>query len=177
MKGLLVALLLSTLIGAGLGVGYARFVRTPPAAQDAALKDAAAKESKAKPAAKDDKAKTDAKSDGKSDGKSDKKPKDEKALHSGVVTLPPVVAALAAPEGVWLRIDASMVVEGVEEKNLETLKRAVAGDMVAFVATLSLPQVQGALGLQHLREDLEERVILRSEGKARSLAFNGLVIQ
>jgi flagellar FliL protein len=173
MKGLLVALLLSTLIGAGLGVGYARFVRTPPAAQDAALKDAAAKEAKTRPAAKDDKARADA----KSDGKSDKKPKDEKALHSGVVTLPPVVAALAAPEGVWLRIDASMVVEGVEEKNLETLKRAVAGDMVAFVATLSLPQVQGALGLQHLREDLEERVILRSEGKARSLAFNGLVIQ
>lgn len=169
MKGLLVALLLSTLIGAGLGVGYARFVRTPPAAQDAALKDAAAKEAKAKPAAKDDKH--------KSDAKSDKKPKDEKALHSGVVALPPVVAALAAPEGVWLRIDASMVVESVEEKDLETLKRAVAGDMVAFVATLSLPQVQGALGLQHLREDLEERVVLRSEGKARSLAFNGLVIQ
>ena len=169
MKGLLVALLLSTLIGAGLGVGYARFVRTPPAAQDAALKDAAAKEAKAKPAAKDDKH--------KSDAKSDQKPKDEKALHSGVVALPPVVAALAAPEGVWLRIDASMVVESVEEKDLETLKRAVAGDMVAFVATLSLPQVQGALGLQHLREDLEERVVLRSEGKARSLAFNGLVIQ
>ncbi len=169
MKGLLVALLLSTLIGAGLGVGYARFVRTPPAAQDAALKDAAAKEAKAKPAAKDDKH--------KSDAKSDKKPKDEKALHSGVVALPPVVAALAAPEGVWLRIDASMVVESVEEKDLETLKRAVAGDMVAFVATLSLPQVQGALGLQHLREDLEERVVLRSQGKARSLAFNGLVIQ
>lgn len=169
MKGLLVALLLSTLIGAGLGVGYARFVRTPPAAQDAALKDAAAKEAKAKPAAKDDKH--------KSDAKSDKKPKDEKALRSGVVALPPVVAALAAPEGVWLRIDASMVVESVEEKDLETLKRAVAGDMVAFVATLSLPQVQGALGLQHLREDLEERVVLRSEGKARSLAFNGLVIQ
>jgi flagellar FliL protein len=169
MKGLLVALLLSTLIGAGLGVGYARFVRTPPAAQDAALKDAAAKEAKATPAAKDDKH--------KSDAKSDKKPKDEKALHSGVVALPPVVAALAAPEGVWLRIDASMVVESVEEKDLETLKRAVAGDMVAFVATLSLPQVQGALGLQHLREDLEERVVLRSEGKARSLAFNGLVIQ
>lgn len=169
MKGLLVALLLSTLIGAGFGVGYARFVRTPPAAQDAALKDAAAKEAKAKPAAKDDKH--------KSDAKSDKKPKDEKALHSGVVALPPVVAALAAPEGVWLRIDASMVVESVEEKDLETLKRAVAGDMVAFVATLSLPQVQGALGLQHLREDLEERVVLRSQGKARSLAFNGLVIQ
>lgn len=169
MKGLLVALLLSTLIGAGLGVGYARFVRTPPAAQDAALKDAAAKEAKAKPAAKDDKH--------KSDAKSDKKPKDEKALHSGVVALPPVVAALAAPDGVWLRIDASMVVESVEEKDLETLKRAVAGDMVAFVATLSLPQVQGALGLQHLREDLEERVVLRSQGKARSLAFNGLVIQ
>lgn len=173
MKGLLAALLLSTLIGAGLGVGYARFVRTPPPAQDAALKESAAKEAKAKPAAKDDKQK-----DGKGDAKGDgKKPKDEKALHSGVVALPPVVAALAAPDGVWLRIDASMVVDGVEEKDIETLKRAVAGDMVAFVATLSLPQVQGALGLQHLREDLEERVILRSQGKARSLAFNGLVIQ
>lgn len=172
MKGLLLALLLSTVIGAGLGVGYARFFRAPPAVIAAGQADA--KAASAHPQPKGGKAKAD---HGKHDEAKDDKAKGAGKALSGGVALPPIVAGLAAPEGVWLRIDASMVVDGVEEKDMETLKRAVSGDVMAYVATLSLPQVQGALGLQHLREDLEERLVLRSEGKAHSFFINGLVIQ
>lgn len=173
MKGLLVALLLSTLIGAALGAGYARFFRTPPAVEAAA--DGQTKGGKT--TIEHGKAGKHGADAGKDAHAKDGKAKDGAGIVAGGVALPAIVAALAAPAGMWLRIDSSIVVDSLDQNDLETLKRAISADIIAYVATLSLPQVQGSLGLQHLREDLEERVVLRSEGKAHSLFINGLVIQ
>ena len=40
-----------------------------------------------------------------------------------------------------------------------------------------MPQLEGVRGLQYLREDLNERAILRSDGKVRELIVEGLVVQ
>ena len=49
--------------------------------------------------------------------------------------------------------------------------------MLAFVRTLTLAQLQGASGLQHLREDLNERVAIRTDGHIHELMIEMLVIQ
>ncbi|MBL8588102.1 MAG: flagellar basal body-associated FliL family protein [Methylobacteriaceae bacterium] len=162
MKALLLALLLGTALSGALGVGYARLAKPPaaPAAQGEAGKPA----------------KGDAAPQKKAEEPKDKK--DEKtALRNGAIELPPIVSNLAAPEGVWVRLEGSVVVEGVEEKAVDQLKRDVTADILAYVATLSLPQLQGSLGLQHLREDIEERLALRSKGKAREFVIHMMVVQ
>ena len=41
----------------------------------------------------------------------------------------------------------------------------IAGDILAFMRTQTLAQIQGVAGLQHLRQDLNERVATRSRGQ------------
>jgi flagellar FliL protein len=48
---------------------------------------------------------------------------------------------------------------------------------MAYLRTLHLPQLEGASGLQALREDLAERVRLRSGGKVREFVIETLVVQ
>ena len=43
--------------------------------------------------------------------------------------------------------------------------------------TLTLAQIAGASGLQHLREDLNERAAIRSDGRVRELILQTLVVQ
>ena len=48
---------------------------------------------------------------------------------------------------------------------------------LAYLRTLSMAQIEGASGLQHLREDLNERVAIRTKGAVRELIVESLVVQ
>jgi flagellar FliL protein len=50
-------------------------------------------------------------------------------------------------------------------------------DVLAYLRTLSLAQIQGPSGLLHLREDLNERVKLRSKGVIQELVLESLIVQ
>jgi flagellar protein FliL len=49
--------------------------------------------------------------------------------------------------------------------------------MLAYLRTLSLAQIQGPSGLLHLREDLNERVKMRSKGVVQELVLETLIVQ
>ena len=53
----------------------------------------------------------------------------------------------------------------------------IGEDLVAFLRTTSLAQIEGGAGMQHLREDLNERVVTRSSGKVREIIIETLVVQ
>ena len=53
----------------------------------------------------------------------------------------------------------------------------ISDDLVAFAKTLTLSQLQGASGLQNLRDDLNERAAVRSQGKVREVVIETLVVQ
>jgi flagellar FliL protein len=93
-----------------------------------------------------------------------------------VYALPPIVTNLASPERAWIRIEASLV---SEEEGSEAKANAakVAEDAIAYLRTLSLPMIEGASGLLHLREDLLERARLRTNGKAQDLIVHTLIIE
>ncbi|MEI2385855.1 flagellar basal body-associated FliL family protein [Breoghania sp. JC706] len=92
-------------------------------------------------------------------------------------TLMPMVTNLAAPRDTWIRLQASVILkdEAVEEASL--LVSRIEQDILAYLRTLTLSQIEGAGGLQHLREDLNERAKIRSEGQVRELILESLVVQ
>jgi flagellar FliL protein len=101
-----------------------------------------------------------------------------KAAETGsMIRLAPIVTNLARPTETWIRLEGSLVLEGVDGEKARVLAAEIGGDVMAYLRTLALSQIEGAGGLQALREDLAERVRLRSNGRARELVIETLVVQ
>jgi flagellar FliL protein len=90
--------------------------------------------------------------------------------------LPPIITNLASPERTWIRLEISLVIQS-DEKEANGLAATITEDIVAFLRTVTLAQIQGATGFMHLREDLNERVRVRSGGKVRDLFIHTLVVE
>lgn len=91
--------------------------------------------------------------------------------------LPPIVTNLASPEDVWIRVEATVVIDDPAVPNTDIMLKEIAGDFLAFLRTLSISQVQGAIGLQHLRQDLMERAAIRSNNRVKEVIISSMVIQ
>ncbi|MCA6106246.1 flagellar basal body-associated FliL family protein [Bradyrhizobium sp. CNPSo 4026] len=89
----------------------------------------------------------------------------------------PVVTNLAAPAGAWIRMEGSVVTDQMNEEEASLLAARLGEDIVSYLRTVSASQIEGARGLQYLREDLNERATIRSGGKVRELIIETLVIQ
>lgn len=91
--------------------------------------------------------------------------------------LSPVVTNLAGPGNAWVRIEASLVMEQKAAETADPLAGAITEDILAFLRSVTAAQMQGATGLKNLREDLSERVAIRSKGVVRDIVIETLVIQ
>jgi flagellar protein FliL len=96
---------------------------------------------------------------------------------TGIVNLPPVVTNLADPPDAWVRLQAAIVIDTKAVPQPDVLAAQIAEDYLGFLKTLTVAQIGGASGLQHLREDLSERAAIRSEGRIRELVIQSLVVQ
>jgi flagellar protein FliL len=94
-----------------------------------------------------------------------------------VRVLPAIVTNLAPPERTWVRLEAALVMENEQSAEANVLAAAISEDIVAFLRTVSMRQIEGASGFQHLREDLNDRVRVRSSGKVRDLVIQALVVE
>lgn len=103
--------------------------------------------------------------------------KDKPVTGTIVRELSPIVTNIAMPEDVWVRLEASVVYDTAKLPNADMTMREITSDILAYLRTLSLPQIQGARGRRHLREDLSERVAIRTEGKVNELLIQGMVVQ
>jgi flagellar protein FliL len=92
-------------------------------------------------------------------------------------TLPPIVTNLANPSNTWVRLEASIVLERAAEAEANALLAGVTEDFVAFLRTVSLQQIEGPSGFQNLREDLSDRLRVRTGGKARDLVIQGFIVE
>lgn len=95
----------------------------------------------------------------------------------GLVHLPPIVTNLAAPSEIWVRLEAAIILEGEIGDGADVLAAEIAGDLVAYLRTLSLPELQGGSGLLYLIEDLNDRAAIRSNDQVRELVITSLVVQ
>lgn len=96
-------------------------------------------------------------------------------LESGhLVALDPITTNLGYPSDNWVRLEVSLSFEAEPDAELAGI---IHQDILAYLRTVSLQQIDGARGFQHLREDLTERAALRSEGKVSGLLFRTFVIE
>ncbi|KMO29867.1 flagellar basal body protein FliL [Methylobacterium variabile] len=88
-----------------------------------------------------------------------------------------VVTNLAEPADSWIRLESSVVFKTGSLPTPDVTVVEIKADILAYLRTLSTAQIEGASGLQHLREDLNERVALRTKGAVRELIVEALVVQ
>jgi flagellar FliL protein len=97
--------------------------------------------------------------------------------NSGLFDLPPIVTNLSVPQDTWIRLEASLLFDAKAVPHPEAMGAEIAGDILAFLRTTTLAQIQGIAGLQNLRQDLNERVAIRSNGAVKELVIRTLVLQ
>jgi flagellar FliL protein len=91
-----------------------------------------------------------------------------------VIPLASITTNLAAPDAVWVRLEASVV---LDEPQPPELIEAIHQDLLAYLRTVKLHQVEGASGFQHLKADLEERAKIRSDGHVRQFLIRTLLFE
>jgi flagellar FliL protein len=91
--------------------------------------------------------------------------------------LDPIIANLAAPSDTWIRVETAIVFDNGKLANPAITTAEISQDIVAYLRTLTLSQLQGPMAFQHLREDLNERVSLRTSGAVEELVVETMVIQ
>ena len=91
--------------------------------------------------------------------------------------LPPIVTNIANPAETRVRLQVAIVYPKKTTETPDILAMQITDDIVAYMKTLSISQLQGASGLQALREDLADRATTRSNGKVRELMIENLVVQ
>jgi flagellar FliL protein len=96
---------------------------------------------------------------------------------STIFDLAPVVTNLAAPQDIWVRLEGSIIFDPASLPHPEAVAGQVGEDILAYLRTVSLKQIEGPIGLQAIRDDLNERAVTRSNGKVRELVIRTLVVQ
>lgn len=93
-------------------------------------------------------------------------PVDEMAARTSVVVLDPITTNLADPKQVWVRMELSAVFDGDTDLGLA---QAVHQDLLAYLRTVQLKQIESASGFQHLKADLRERARVLSGGRVTDI--------
>ena len=96
---------------------------------------------------------------------------------SSVYDLPPIVTNLAAPQDTWVRLEGSIVFDPKLMPHPEAAAAKLGDDILAYLRTLTLKQIEGPIGLEDLRQDLSERAATRTGGKTREFVIRMLVVQ
>lgn len=91
--------------------------------------------------------------------------------------LKPVIANLAAPSSTWIRLETAIIFENGAVENAEVTAAEIEQDVLAYVRTITLDQLQGPSAFEHLRDDLNERVAIRTEKSVRELVIKTMVVQ
>ena len=159
------AVLVLTLIGGGGGWAIGGMIagKIQPALDQKAKDEAAAKEK--------EKAEKDKK--GGKEGEDAGLPKIATEAN-GIVQLEPITTNLAYPSENWVRLEVALLFNGAPDVKLA---ESIHQDIMAFMRTISLQQIEGPRGFEYLRDDLQERVDLRSQGRVSKVVFRTFIIE
>lgn len=142
-----------TLLALGLGAAFGMFVDMAPTVAEA---DAATGKDK--------------------DTKAHKEPAPGLPADARLVALTPIVVNLAQPHDTWIRIEASVLLEGMAQGG-DVLAAQLAEDFVAYLRTATLSQFEGPSGFQNLREDFLDRAAIRDREHIKDVIIHGVVVE
>jgi flagellar FliL protein len=92
-----------------------------------------------------------------------------------ILSLPPITTNLAAPSEIWVRMEVDVVLE--KPTTDVNLAETVHQDLLAFMRTVKMHQIEGASGFRHLKADLDERAATRTEGLAKMVLIKTLLFE
>lgn len=93
---------------------------------------------------------------------------------NGIVLLDPITTNLAYPSDNWVRLEVALMFRGPTDV---PLSQEIHQDIMSYLRTVSLQQIEGPRGFQYLRDDLQERVDLRAKGRVSKVMFRTFVIE
>ncbi|PDT27804.1 flagellar basal body protein FliL [Rhizobium sp. L9] len=93
---------------------------------------------------------------------------------NNVVQLEPITSNLAYPSENWVRLEVALLFNGPPDVKIA---EDIHQDILAYVRTVSLQQIEGPRGFQYLKDDIQERVDLRSQGRVSKVMFRTFVIE
>ncbi|RUW43545.1 flagellar basal body-associated FliL family protein [Mesorhizobium sp. M00.F.Ca.ET.151.01.1.1] len=91
-----------------------------------------------------------------------------------LVTLAPITTNIASPADTWIRMEVSVVYDAPQPP---AMAEDIQQDLLAFVRTLKMHQIEGASGYQHLKADLDERASIRSQGHVKQVLIRTLLLE
>ncbi|MCT7377572.1 flagellar basal body-associated FliL family protein [Chelativorans salis] len=92
----------------------------------------------------------------------EEQPDGESQLAPSVTALDPITTNLADPTEVWVRMELAIAFDGEPDQELA---HTIHQDLLAYMRTVKLRQIESASGFQYLKADLRERARIRSEGR------------
>nr|WP_321454794.1 flagellar basal body-associated FliL family protein [uncultured Cohaesibacter sp.] len=113
----------------------------------------------------------------------EKRAKDNPPAHalydspSKIVAIKPIIVNLAGVEKAFVRVEGSIVFKQEAKEVADVLTSQVESDISAYLRTLKVSDLEGATGLQNLREDLNQRAKIRADGNIREFILETMVIQ
>ncbi len=100
--------------------------------------------------------------------------KDGEAGSSTVIPLQAITTNIGSPRDVWVRMEVSLVLDTPQGADLPDL---VLQDFLAYIRTVKMHEIEGASGFRHLRENLEERAAIRSDGHVKQVLIRTLLFE
>ena len=91
--------------------------------------------------------------------------------------LQPLITNIMLPNDLWVRLEAAIVYDQAEVADPDLMLSEISGDLMAYLRSLTLRVMQGADGLMFVRQDMRERIGLRTKGLARDIIILTLVVQ
>lgn len=91
-----------------------------------------------------------------------------------IFRLEDITTSLAGSNDFWVRMQVALV---FTEQPDPMLAEAIHQDFLAYLRTVRVPQIEGPSGFRHLKQDLEERAALRSDGKVAQILFRTLLFE
>lgn len=96
---------------------------------------------------------------------------------SMIYDLPAIVTNLGSPQETWIRLEGSIIFDPKTLPHPEAAAGEIGEDILAYLRTVTLKQLEGPIGLQNIRQDLKERSATRADGKVREFVLRTLVVQ
>lgn len=93
---------------------------------------------------------------------------------NNVIAIEPITTNLFYPSDSVIRIELALLFKGAPDV---ALAETIHQDVMEYLKTVSLQDIQGSSGFKNLKEDIQERVDLRSEGRVSQVMFRTFVIE
>jgi len=90
---------------------------------------------------------------------------------------PPVLTALAAPKSTWIRLEGSLLIAADAKDNPEILVEKAGMQILTYLHTTTLSDLEGPSGILRLRDDLNETVSALSGGQVSEVLIHSMVVE